>query len=108
MKTWHWIAIGVGTVAVIAVVAKVATSTSATEQPAMTSPVGGVPPVQTGNVEERVASGIFGILGQVTEGITAKVARDDAARERERERQAHRDANPVTDPVIKAHLMGES
>lgn len=123
MKTWHIAAIAVGSIAAIAIVAKVVSSSSASREPQFSGPVGGGPAPDTGDAGARAVSGGFELGGRLLDAIAGKVARDDAARERERERQAAREddsgapsgskssgstyhENRVTDPITKSRLMG--
>lgn len=111
MKTWHIAAIAVGSIAAIAIVAKVVRS-STSQEPQFSGPVGGGPAPDTGDAGARAVSGGFELGGRLLDAISSKVARDDAARERERERQAAREEadsgsdGTVTDPVVKSRLMG--
>jgi len=122
VKTWHIAAIAVGSIAAIAIVAKVVSS-STSQEPQFSGPVGGGPAPDTGDAGARAVSGGFELGGRLLDAISSKVARDDAARERERERQAAREddsgapsggkssgntyhENRVTDPITKSRLMG--
>ena len=112
MKTWHIVAIAVGSVAAIAIVAKVVSSSSQREAQ-FSGPIPGgatgTPAMPGGDAGERAVSGGFGLASRLVDVIADKVARDDAARERQREREAAReddDGGTVTDPIIKSRLMG--
>jgi hypothetical protein len=122
VKTWHIAAIAVGSIAAIAIVAKVVSS-STSQEPQFSGPVSGGPAPDTGDAGARAVSGGFELGGRLLDAIAGKVARDDAARERERERQAAREddsgapsgsktsgstyhENRVTDPITKSRLMG--
>lgn len=95
MKLWQWGIIGVGTVAAVVVIVKIATPA---EQPVtMISGPTGVP--DTGNAAERAVGGAFGLAREGLAGILAKVARDDAAREAERNRNAAGGGKGDADPV---------
>lgn len=112
MKTWHIAAIAVGSIAAIAIVAKVVSSSSASREPQFAGPVNGGAAPDTGDAGARAVTGGFELGGRLLDAISSKVARDDAARERERERQAAREEadsgsdGVVTDPVVKSRLMG--
>ena len=79
------IAIGVGAVGVVGLVAYLASRPSAqTETTAhvLAPPPNptGLPGADSGNVGERVASGLLGIGSQITQGIFAERRRDQEAR----------------------------
>lgn len=88
MKTWQIALIAVGVVGAVVVVAKVASASPSPDVQFNNNPPtnGGL---ATGNVGERVASGSFDLAGRITDAIAGKVARDDAARERQRERNSN-------------------
>ena len=95
MKPWQWGLVGLGTVVAVYVVVQIATPVA---QPVtMLAGPTGVP--ETGNVGERVASGVVGLAREGLSGIFAKVARDDAAREAQRNRDAAGTGKGPADPV---------
>lgn len=98
MKTWQIALIGVGVVATVAIIAKVASAPASPELVYNNNPPTNGGP--TGNVGERVASGSFSLAERLADGIFSKVARDDAARERQRERdaQANEKGSDSSDP----------
>jgi len=111
MKTWHIVAIAVGSVAAIAIVAKVASSGTQREAQFSGPIPGGAAGTTTvtGDAGERAVTGGFSIASRLIDVIGDKVARDDAARERQRERDAERerdDRDSVTDPIVKSRLLG--
>jgi len=104
LKWWHYALGGVVVVSVGYGISKALTSATldAPAQP-YTLPTGNQGTgTQTGSTEERIASGAFGLADRLVTVIGSKVARDDAARERERERQA---ANHSRD-MDKTQLLG--
>lgn len=102
MRWYHWAGIGVGVVAVGYGISR-AMSARSLEAPAQ--PYTAPPPerrtnvADSGTAEERIASGAFGLAREITQGIFAKVARDDAARERAASRHsADMDKTALLDP----------
>ena len=89
MKWYHLAGIAVGSIVVVAGVAKLASSMASTRAPDRELP----PPPreearETGNVGERVASGLIGLAREGLRVGADKVRRDDEARERRVEREA--------------------
>lgn len=105
LKWWHYALGGVVVVGVGYGISKALTSATldAPAQPYPHPTRERVLGNQTGNAEERIASGAFGLADRIVTVIGSKVARDDAARERERERQA---ANHSRD-MDKTSLLGD-
>lgn len=89
MKWYHWAGIAVGVVVVGGVAASVLSRPSSPELP-----TGPIQPPPTGyqapatDAGAEVARGVTSVLGEVTRAVSQKVARDDAARERQRDREA--------------------
>lgn len=80
MPWYGWVGISLAGIAVVAIVANaVGGSSTSTANNQIIPPTPGYPP--TTNTDAEVTRGVFGVLGQVTTGILAKVGRDDAARE---------------------------
>lgn len=117
MKAWQWALVGTGVVVGVVIIAKVATAS--TDMPVQyQGPHPGPSGADTGDAASRAVSGGFGLGTELLRAIAGKVQRDDEARERQRERDEARrerdearrereeDSDTVTDPTVKARLLG--
>jgi len=88
--------IGVGVVAVVGVVAYVASRPSSSDAPQFSNP----PPsgaTPTGNVESEIVRGASNLLTQVAGDIARQIGRDRDIAARERERQNDREHQDLVD-----------
>ena len=97
MKTWQIALIGVGVVATVAIIAKVASAPASPELAYNNNPPTNGGP--TGNVGERVATGAFSLADTLTRTIGGQIARDrEIAAEERRDNRANAKGPGSNDP----------
>lgn len=96
MKAWQIALIGVGVVATVAIVAKVASAPSSAPVVYNNNPPTNGGP--TGNVGERVATGAFSLADTLTRTIGGQVARDREIAAEERRRNSNVKGADTSDP----------